>query len=54
MIDEQRLALFHLRDGDEIGDDTMRRVQRELDLEDLLLETSEPSVDVPREPPPDD
>ena len=54
MIDEQRLALFHLRDGDEIGDDAMRRVQRELDLEDLLLETSEPSVDVPREPPPDD
>ena len=34
-----------LRDGDVIGDDVMRRIQRDLDLELILLESREPVVE---------
>lgn len=38
VYDAQRAALIHLRDGNVIGDGVMRRVARELDLEELRLE----------------
>ena len=33
------------------GDDVMRRVQRDLDLESMLVETSEPVIETPSEVP---
>ena len=45
MIRAERQALFALRDGDVIGDDVMRRIQRDLDLELILLESREPVVE---------
>ena len=41
MIEDEREALVRLRDQDVIGDDVMRRVQRDLDLETVLLSSSE-------------
>jgi CPA1 family monovalent cation:H+ antiporter len=40
MIEDERDALIDLRDQGVIGDDVLRRVQRELDLETMLLESS--------------
>lgn len=40
-IDAQRRALIELRDRGVIGDDVMRRVQRDLDLETMLMEGAE-------------
>jgi CPA1 family monovalent cation:H+ antiporter len=45
MIDAERRALLDLRDRDVIGDDVMRRIQRDLDLELVLLDTREPVVE---------
>lgn len=42
MIRAEQQALLTLRDRGEIGDDVMRRVQRELDLEQVLLDSPEP------------
>ena len=39
MIDAQRLAVIDLRDRGVIGDEAMRRVERELDLEELRAES---------------
>jgi monovalent cation/hydrogen antiporter len=41
MIEEEREALVRLRDQGEIGDHVLRRVQRDLDLETMLLESAE-------------
>jgi len=41
MIEGEREALIDLRDQGVIGDDVLRRVQRELDLESMLLESGE-------------
>lgn len=45
MIDAERRALLDLRDRDVIGDDVMRRIQRDLDLELILLDSREPVVE---------
>jgi CPA1 family monovalent cation:H+ antiporter len=49
MIDAEQRALVDLRDSSEIGDDILRNVQRELDLERLLLDSGQPVVEPPRE-----
>jgi Na+/H+ antiporter len=51
MLDAEQNALLDLRDRDVIGDDVMRRIQRDLDLETMLLETGEPVIDTVREVP---
>ena len=45
MIDAERRSLLELRDRDVIGDDVMRRIQRDLDLELVLLDSREPVVE---------
>jgi hypothetical protein len=42
MLDAEHKEVLSLRDRGEIGDDIMRRIQRDLDLESLLLESNEP------------
>jgi hypothetical protein len=42
MIRAEENALLDLRDRGVIADDVMRRIQRDLDLESMQLETSEP------------
>ena len=49
MLHAERRALLALRDREQIGDDVMRRLERELDLEQLLLEGSAPVIEAPRE-----
>jgi CPA1 family monovalent cation:H+ antiporter len=49
MIRAEQQALLDLRDRGEIGDDVMRNVQRELDLEQVLLDSPEPVVEPSRE-----
>jgi hypothetical protein len=44
LIAVERRALIALRDRDRIGDDVLRRVQRDLDLETMLLEASADSA----------
>jgi monovalent cation/hydrogen antiporter len=51
MLNAEQSALLELRDRDVIGDDVMRRIQRDLDLETMLLETGEPVTDTVREVP---
>jgi hypothetical protein len=41
MIAAERLEIIRLRDNDEIGDDAMRIVQQDLDLEEVLLSSNE-------------
>jgi monovalent cation/hydrogen antiporter len=41
IIEAERRALIQLRDRGAIGDETLRRVQRDLDLETMLLEAGE-------------
>ena len=41
IIDAERQALIDLRDSGAIGDEVLRRVQRDLDLETMLLEAAE-------------
>jgi len=54
MIAAERTTLLRLRDDGVIADDIMRRILRDLDLETLLLETSEPvsdtATDLPSSP----
>jgi CPA1 family monovalent cation:H+ antiporter len=38
VIEAERLAVIHLRDVGEINDDVLRRLERELDLEELRME----------------
>ena len=45
MIQAEQEAVVKLRDQNVIGDDVMRRVLRDLDLESILLETREPVVE---------
>jgi CPA1 family monovalent cation:H+ antiporter len=49
MIEAEQRALIVLRDRDEIADDVMRTVQRELDLEQELLDSRDPVVEPTRE-----
>ena len=48
MIAAERLAIVKLRDEGEIGDEVLRRIQRDLDLETMLLESAED--DAPESP----
>jgi hypothetical protein len=41
MLAAEHRAIVALRDRDAIGDDVMRRIQRDLDLEALLAESEE-------------
>jgi hypothetical protein len=41
MIESERDAQVGLRDQDVFGDGVLRRVQRDLDLETMLLESAE-------------
>lgn len=49
MIRAEQEALLKLRDRGEIGDDVMRTVLRELDLEQVLLDSPEPVIEPSRE-----
>jgi CPA1 family monovalent cation:H+ antiporter len=49
MIRAEQQALLALRDRGEIGDDVMRNIQRELDLEQVLLDSPEPVIEPSRE-----
>jgi monovalent cation/hydrogen antiporter len=49
MIKAEERALLDLRDRGVIGDDVMRRLLRELDLERILLDSPEPVSEPPRE-----
>ena len=49
MIQAELEAVLDLRDNGVIDDAVMRRVQRDLDFESLLLDTAEPVVEPPRE-----
>jgi len=51
MIDAEHNALIDMRDRDEIPDDVMRRVQRDLDFESLLLDTRQPVAPRPQDVP---
>ena len=51
MIQAEQNALVEMRNRDDIPDDVMRRVQRDLDLEALLLETRQPVIAPPTEVP---
>jgi CPA1 family monovalent cation:H+ antiporter len=51
MIRAERQALLGLRDRDVIGDDVMRRVMRDLDLETILLESRDPVIEPASEMP---
>jgi hypothetical protein len=42
MLAAEQNTIFALRNDGVIADDVMRRIQRDLDLETMLLETSEP------------
>jgi CPA1 family monovalent cation:H+ antiporter len=45
MLKAEQDAVLGLRDKGVIGDDVMRRILRDLDLETILLETSEPVIE---------
>ena len=51
MLDAEQKAVVDLRDRDLVADDVVRRIQRDLDLETILLETSEPVIDTVSEVP---
>ncbi len=51
MLSAEQEALLDLRDRGVIGDDVMRSIQRDFDLETLLLETSEPVIETVSEVP---
>jgi CPA1 family monovalent cation:H+ antiporter len=38
VIEAERDAILDLRDRDEISDDVLRRIERDLDLEELRME----------------
>jgi hypothetical protein len=45
MLRAEQDAVLDLRNRDVIGDDVMREIQRDLDLETMLLETGEPVIE---------
>jgi CPA1 family monovalent cation:H+ antiporter len=47
MLRAEQQAVLDQRDKGVIGDDVMRRILRDLDLETILLETSEPVIETP-------
>jgi CPA1 family monovalent cation:H+ antiporter len=47
MLKAEQQSVLDQRDTGVIGDDVMRRILRDLDLETILLETSEPVVETP-------
>ncbi len=47
MLEAEQQAVLDLRDKGVIGDDVMRRILNDLDLETILLDTSEPVVETP-------
>ncbi|HKR09046.1 MAG TPA: hypothetical protein VJS39_07655, partial [Gemmatimonadaceae bacterium] len=49
MLKAEQQAVLDLRDKGIIGDDVMSRILRDLDLETILLETSEPVIETPSE-----
>jgi monovalent cation/hydrogen antiporter len=49
MLKAEQAAVLDLRDRGIIDDDVMRRIQRDLDLETMLLETSDPVTETPSE-----
>lgn len=49
MLKAEQQAVLDQRDKGVIGDDVMRRILRDLDLETILLESSEPVIEVPAE-----
>lgn len=49
MLKAEQQAVLDQRDKGVIGDDVMRRILRDLDLETILLETSEPVIEAPAE-----
>ena len=49
MLKAEQDAVLDLRDKGVIGDDVMARILRDLDLETILLETSEPVIEPPSE-----
>jgi Na+/H+ antiporter len=51
MLNAEQQSLLDLRDRGDIADDVMRRIQRDLDLETMLLETSEPVIETVSEVP---
>lgn len=51
MLKAEQQAVLDQRDKGVIGDDVMRRILRDLDLETVLLETSEPVIETPSEVP---
>jgi monovalent cation/hydrogen antiporter len=51
MLAAEQEAVLDLRDRGVIGDDVMRRIQRDLDFETMLLETSEPVIETVSEVP---
>jgi hypothetical protein len=51
MLTAEQDAILDLRDRGVIADDVMRNIQRDLDLESMLLETSEPVIETAYEVP---
>jgi hypothetical protein len=51
MLRAEEKTVLALRDRGVIGDDVMRRIQRDLDLETMLLDTSEPVIETVSEVP---
>jgi hypothetical protein len=51
MIAAERRELVRLRDNGTIADDVMRRIQRDLDLEQLLVGASDESLEDSRDSP---
>ena len=49
MIAAEQQALLDLRDNGTIGDDVMTSINRELDLEQILLDSSQPVLEPARE-----
>jgi hypothetical protein len=51
MLSAEQEAILQLRDRGVIADDVMRGIQRDIDLETMLLETSEPVIETVSEVP---
>jgi hypothetical protein len=51
MLQAEQETILDLRDRGVIADDVMRGIQRDLDLETMLLETSEPVTETVSEVP---
>jgi CPA1 family monovalent cation:H+ antiporter len=51
MIRAEHRSIIELRDRGTIGDDVMRRIQRDLDFESMMLDTQDPVTEAPSEVP---